>query len=478
MEKKRKTNKKSNQPANTSASKKPDWVTRGIGIGFIIAALATAYFAFSFIRDIIRSTDIFQLGGVAIVEENPDSPEDGQPASNVPSSGQIAVNDIEEIDFSGRINVLVLGLDYRDWQANEGPPRSDTMILATIDPVGKTAALLSIPRDLWVNIPGFGQDKINAAYFLGEGNRLPGGGPELAVKTVEEFLGIDIQYWAQIDFTAFVQFVDYIAGVKIDVPTPIELEFIGSMQDKILEPGRQTLDGAYALAYIRNRKEGDGDFSRAQRQQQVILAIRERLLRADIQAKIFTNPKGVWDIFSENIQTNVPFTDAYSLGKLALQINAEQIQTYVLAPPEYVTFAYSPDGRDILKPITQNIRILRDQIFTPIGIGGPSAVGGDPNALMQAEAARVGVYNGSAVGGLAGDTEAYLNGLNVNVVDVNNAEQVTYTTIYDYTGNPYTVAYLVNLMGIQNTRIFNTYDPNSSVDVAVVVGSDWQIPQQ
>ncbi len=472
MEKKSKSKNRFKIFTSTTPDGKPDWVSRGIGIGFILAALATAYFAFGVVRDIIRTTDMFQLGGVAISDGNTGTSEDGSTTENITSSGQINVEDIPEVDFTSRINVLIMGLDYRDWEAGNGPPRSDTMMLATIDPVAKTAALLSIPRDLWVNVPGFGQNKINTAYFLGEANRLPGGGPELAVKTVEEFLGIDVHYWAQVDFNAFSQFVDYVGGVKIEVPTRIKLEFIGTSKEKYLEPGRQVLDGAYALAYIRNRSEGDGDFSRAQRQQQVVLAIRNQLLRSDIQLMIFSNPRGVWDIFSENIQTNIPFLDAFSLGKLALQINAEEIKQYVISPPEYVTFDYSPDGLDILKPITQNIRILRDEIFTPVGITGPGVVGSDPATLMLSEAANVGIYNGSSIGGIAAETETYLKGLQVNVTEVGNADLV----IYDYTGNPYTVSYLVNMMGIQETRIFNSYDPNSAVDVAVIVGNEWQIP--
>jgi hypothetical protein len=97
---------------------------------------------------------------------------------------------------------------------------------------------------------------------------------------------------------------------------------------------------------------------------------------------------------------------------------------------------------------------------------------------MQSEAARVGIYNGSSVSGLAGATEQFLNTLQVQVTDVGNSDAVPSTTIYDYTGNPYTVQYLVDLMGIQKTRIFNSYDPNSAVDVAVVVGNEWQVPQQ
>ncbi len=83
-------------------------------------------------------------------------------------------------DGASRITILIIGLDYRDWVAGEGAPRSDTMILLTIDPLTKTAGMLSIPRDMWVNIPGFGYSRINTAYSSGEGSKLPGGGPELA----------------------------------------------------------------------------------------------------------------------------------------------------------------------------------------------------------------------------------------------------------------------------------------------------------
>ncbi len=448
-----------------------------LGGALVISALITGFLAFRFVRDIVRSTDLFQLGGVSISEGQSEGTGDSSLPQDQTNSGSILVEE-PEIDFTSRINVLVMGLDYRDWEADEGPSRTDSMMLLTLDPVSKTAGMLSIPRDLWVNIPGYGQNKINNAYFLGEANRLPGGGPELAARTVEEFLGIEIHYWAQIDFTAFVQFVDYIGGVKLDIQYPIKLSLIGTKKNVRLEPGRQTLTGEIALAYARNRSEGEGDFSRAQRQQEVALALRGQLLRPDVQKIFFGNPRGIWDIFSQNIHTNIPFIDAFNLGKLALQINPEQISQKVIAPPEYVAPATSPDGLSILKPITQNIRILRDEIFTPSGIVGPGAVGADPAVLMQSEAASLGIYNGSTINGLAGLTEEYLRDLNVNVVDVGNGERVPSTTIYDYTGNPYTVQYLVNLMGIQQTRIFNSYDPTSTIDVAIVLGDDWQVPSQ
>jgi anionic cell wall polymer biosynthesis LytR-Cps2A-Psr (LCP) family protein len=208
-----KTRKEKQESQKNKADQQPDWIMRILAGAFVVTALVTAVFAFQFVRDVIATTDVFQLPGVSLHEsDNGGSIEDSVVSGSQTDNTTTITTQEQEVDFSSRINVLVMGLDYRDWMADEGPSRTDTMILVTIDPVAKTAGMLSIPRDLWVNVPGYGQNKINTAYFLGEANRLPEGGPGLATQTVEEFLGIDVHYWAQIDFTAFIQFVDYIGG--------------------------------------------------------------------------------------------------------------------------------------------------------------------------------------------------------------------------------------------------------------------------
>ncbi|MGD8455884.1 MAG: LCP family protein [Anaerolineales bacterium] len=451
----------------------------------LVAAIISAVLVFQFVREMIVSATIVELPGVNIQpagDSGGDSgtSQDGTPAAPLPVSDAPAV-ELPTWDGASRVNILVMGLDAADWYSveREGPPKTDSMILATYDPVTKTAAMLSIPRDLWVNIPGFGQNKINQAYALGEGARVPGGGPGMAAKTVEEFLGIDIHYYAQIDFHAFVDFIDFIGGVCVDVQSPIELEIPGKFIDVKLEPGMACMKGDHLLAYIRNRYVNDGDFDRSRRQQQAIIAIRDKMLSREIQGMILNDPLELWNIFSTGIQTNIPFDDALSLGLDALKINPSQIGQYVISPPDYVKHATSPDGlQEILKPITGNIRILRDEIFTSGTITGPAAAGGDPTELMKTEAATIGIYNGSGISGLAGSTQEYLISLGVNVVDVGNADYVSLTTIYDYTGNPYTVQYLVGLMGINNTRIFNSYDPNSTIDVRIELGEDWSVPGQ
>lgn len=440
-----------------------------------MAALVTAFLVSGFIREQVRTTDILNLGGVSVnpAEDggagNPENPGVPTQVSSAPAV------DVPEWDGASRVNALVMGLDFRDYQANSGPPRSDTMIVLTYDPTTETAGMLSIPRDLWVNIPGFEFSRINDAYAWGEGARLPGGGPELAVRTVEEFLGIDIHYYAQIDFSTFVEFIDFIGGAKVEVTETIELEYRAGGVDPILEPGIHSLMGEGLLAYIRNRSTGDGDFGRARRQQHAIEAIQAQLLRRDVQKLILSDPVGLWNIFSVGVRTNIPFEDAFKLGMSALKINPSEIAKKVIAPPDYVIPETLEDGRYVLKPITSNIRLLRDEVFISSSVG-PLAAGGDPLQLMDAEDAKVAVYNGSVISGLAGATQEYLLALGVNVVEIGNFDQVPATTIYDYTGNPYTIKYLVALMDIKNPRIFNRYDPTSEVDLVVVLGSEWAVP--
>jgi len=448
-----------------------DKAGRIVLFAFLGTGIVTAILAFNLVRDIVQSTTSFQLPGLAIIsgdnEENPSGPIGGQ---------QIGP-ELEPWDGASRVTILVMGLDHRDWEAGEGPPRTDSMILLTIDPVTKSAGMLSIPRDLWVEVPGFGHNKINSAYQLGEGSRLPGGGPGLAVSTVEQFLGITINYYAQIDFGAFERFIDEIGGVKITVEKKIRVQIIGVEKLERLDVGTYTLPGDIALAYARARNSEDGDFDRARRQQQLIVAIRNQFLRPDVQRLILTDGIRLYQELSSGVNTNMSFDEMIKLGFLALEVDLDHVESAVIAPPDYVTLGMSPDGLSILKPITENIRLLRDQVFSSGNARSEQARQSEDAELMLAESANVQLYNGAGVTGLADSTRAYLESQGVNIIDVGNSDIVNGTTIYDYTGNPYTVAYLVDIMGIQGTRIYNRYDPSSQIDVEVIIGSDWSVPQ-
>lgn len=452
----------------------PTGSARWITIAFLLFGLVTAVLAFQLVRELTRTWSVTtDLPGIAISGNQPAIGPDGVPVGEtLPPSAEF---EARPWDGASRVTMLVMGLDLRDWEANQGAPRTDTMMLLTIDPASKTAGLLSVPRDLWVDIPGFGHNKINAAYQLGEGSNLPGGGPGLAVRTVEEFLGIEINYYAVVDFNAFVTFIDLIGGLEIDIPERIRVDIIGKDKSILIREGRQVLPGEWALAYARARNSENGDFDRAMRQQLVIIAMRNRILEYSTEL-VFQKGPEIWNTIISGVKTNITFNEAVRLGLLGMQIELSQIKRGVIAPPDMVTFDTSPDGLQILKPITQNIRILRDEIFTSGALVGPGAVGADPAELMVAEAALVAIYNGSGTPGLAGDTQTYLQSLGLTITEAGNGDPTTYTTIIDYSGKPYTVQYLVTLMNIQKTRIFNRFDPNSTVDIEIILGSDWRIP--
>jgi LCP family protein required for cell wall assembly len=378
-------------------------------------------------------------------------------------------------DGSNRITILIMGLDYGDWrQAEGGPSRTDSMILLTIDPVTKTAGMLSIPRDLWAVIPGFTPNKINTAYYFGELYHLPGGGPELAMRTVEQTIGVPIDYYAQIDFDAFIRFIDLIGGVKINVPAPITVDPLGSdTQPKNLKAGVQVLPGIVALAYARERHAEGGDFARAERQQQVVLGIRDRILEFNLLPGLVAKAPEIYASLSAGIHTNLPLEDAIRLAVLATQIDKANIVHGVISEKDII-YGRSPDDLAILIPIPDKIRALRDQIFTSGSALGPLTPG-SPAERMAAEAPRIAIQNGTGDTNLAARTQDYLTSLGASVVQVNNAG-VNYgqTVLVDHTGNPYTLAFLAQLMGVTNARIIHDFDPNSSIDVEIRLGTDWQ----
>jgi polyisoprenyl-teichoic acid--peptidoglycan teichoic acid transferase len=382
-------------------------------------------------------------------------------------------------DGASRITILIIGLDYRDWVAGEGAPRSDTMILLTIDPLTKTAGMLSIPRDMWVNIPGFGYSRINTAYSSGEGSKLPGGGPELARRTVEQFIGVPIQYYAQIDFSTFVSFIDEIGGIEIYNDEDLRLDPIGVGKDKIKLTccGMRPLNGERALAYVRFRKDKEGDIARANRQQKVILAIRDKVLSPENFPVLLGKAQTFYEQFSAGIRTNMPFDTAIRLGVLAKDIPVESIKHGTI---DYTMVALDNTvlgGQDasIMKPLPDKIRELRDQIFTAGGAVNPLANQNDPVGLMQADGAKVRILNGSYSSGLDTNTANFLVAKGVPVTEIGPADRAyDGTVIVLYSPKLYTLKYLQSIFGITSSaQIWFKPDPTSTVDVEVRLGNDW-----
>lgn len=465
----------------------------GLLAAFLLATLITAYLTYAVVREyLLNRAEPAEVAAPAF-EPTPEQSE----ALSINLDEFTPLQDAngptpQPWDGNSRVTVLVMGLDYGDWSEDrQGAARSDSMLLMTVDPESQTAGMLSIPRDLWVDIPGFGYGKINTAHFLGDAYHLPGGGPGLAMQTVENLLDIDIHYYAVVDFTAFEAFIDELGGIVIDVPEEITVDPIGPRNTVTLSPGVQTLDGATALAYARNRETLGADFDRAQRQQQVILAIRRRILDLNLLPELIKKSPLLYQKLSSGVRTNLSLKDAIGLAWLASQIPGEQIKRATIGP-DHVEQTYSPEGMDILLPKIEAVMALRDEIFSNTGPALPAAVATvadqpvlvaeappaltleDLRSLMSEENARVELLNGTTTVGLAANTSQYLQDQGVNVVNAGNAEDETdFTTLIDYSGKPYTVQFLLQVLQIQPSRIYSRYDPNSQVDIKVILGYDW-----
>jgi polyisoprenyl-teichoic acid--peptidoglycan teichoic acid transferase len=445
----------------------------GMLAAFMVAVLITAYLTFIFFRS------IFGSGGEPDPAAQAAAPPSGMPST--PAASKDLDKPLQGIgpdgmawDSSSRITILLLGLDHRDWTYDEGPSRTDSMIIVTVDPDSRSVGILSIPRDLWVDIPGYGYGKINTAYFLGEGYAEPGGGAGLAMRTVEEFLGVPVNYYAQIDFTAFEKFIDEIGGIEVEVTEAMTIDPLGPKNKVELDEGLHLLNGPQALAYARARNTVGNDFDRAVRQHQVIMAVRDRILSKDMLTTLIQKAPVLYYQLASGVHTNLTLNQIISMAWISHQIPEENIKRGAI-DLDHAEAGFSWDGMYILIPQTTEVRMLRDEIFSASGPIQPAPTPtSDPGGTMETEQARVAVLNGTYTAGLAAETTTYLSTLGVNVTQTGNAQEpYELTTIVDYSGKIHTRNYLVDLMDIQSTLVFSSYDPNSPIDIAIYLGADW-----
>ncbi len=264
---------------------------------------------------------------------------------------------LPEWNGSDPIHVLLLGVDTRPSEETEG--RSDTMIVVRVDPVEKRVDMFSIPRDLVVAIPGFSDGfKVNSAYPWGELYDIEGGGPALVAQTIELNFGVRIDYFATVDIPGLENVVDTIGGVIIDVDAQLKddqypTEDFGYTR-AYFPSGIQRLNGKEAVQYARTR-HSDGDFQRARRQQELLLAIRDQVLETGLITKL---PQLIDDL-ADSIRTDLSPRQALSLASLAQEIDRANIWTHSLAPYTYPVvndsgwFLYG--DWDALRWVTQNL---------------------------------------------------------------------------------------------------------------------------
>lgn len=464
----------------------PLWALVLLMLLLLLFVVGSSVLLFRSVRGLVSSYEATDPN-IALVEE----PIPGTAVSEIPppennsSSGislpalDLSSEVLESWSGKERVTILMLGIDQRCDEI--GPTHTDSMMLVTIDPVGLSAGVMSLPRDLWVEIPGFDVDRINQAHYYGEAYEYPGGGPALAVETVESFLGIQIDYYAAVNFDAFIEVVNQIGGIDITVPEAIDDD---TYPDRCygydpfqIEAGDYLLDGETALKYARTRATLGGDVDRAARQQAVVMAVRDKVLSLDMVPQLIARAPQIWQTLQANVRTNMTPEEAIQLAVLAQDIPRDSIKTAVI-DYDYVYPETTPDGRQVLVPNRENIRELRNGLFTPPVVPTPEIK--NLPALMAAEEARVAINNGTPEIGLASTTEAYLLAQGVDITEVGNADSATYRTtqIIDYGNHPNTIRYLIQLMGIPPLNVSSGDTPEGDYDMLVIIGSDWAVPGQ
>ncbi|MDR1713409.1 MAG: LCP family protein [Coriobacteriales bacterium] len=331
--------------------------------------------------------------------------------------------------------MLLLGTDERP--EDEGYARADTIILVRVDPNNKQVAMISIPRDTLVTIPGVGQDKINAAYFYGmlaHDDYVAGyadedsSGPALMIRTVENFAGVDISYFAQVNFDRFAQLVDDVGGVEVDVPVDIVGDYHVGYVD--VYAGQQTLDGEHALAFVRSRNFANGDYQRQANQRTFLQALAQKVLNADI-ATIITTVNNIANM----TYTNMSADEIVNYAKLLRGMKANDIHTYTVP-------SYTETRNEISYVIADTYSW--NQLITAVKDGEYPELQDSSLAGVMPDSYAPGYANTTDATGGAGtgiDTSQYL-------VDVRNG--------YGIAGSATSVSDMLALAGYQQGEIGNT----------------------
>ncbi len=353
--------------------------------------------------------------------------------------------------FAGvdRGTVLIMGADERPKYGDRG--RSDTMIVLFVNPRTKQAALLSIPRDLRARIPGHGMQKINASFSLG--------GVELVRETIEDLLEIDIDYYAKAHFQSFVEVVDRLGGVEIDVPD-VEGRGRGMNYDDRadglhihLKPGVQVLDGAEAMGFVRYRK-GDSDFKRSERQQQFLKAMAEQKLKLrNVPQLLKITPKVL-----EAIETDMHWREAVDLARVLRAVRPDCVMSasfeeYLRERKFNGVYYVVVERSDINRVLTEIDQHLKSM----------------PGQMNLVE-----VLNGSGRTGAAADAGAILSEAGFEILDTANADRFDYgqTVIYHPTDGLSAARRVQRLLGTGRLVELDTDSELRPDRITVIVGSD------
>lgn len=379
--------------------------------------------------------------------------------------GDLTANQLKG-EGSGRVNILLLGMGGSD---HPGGLLSDTNIVMSIDPRKADVAMLSIPRDLYVNVPGYGYRRINEAYSIGESRDYEGGGPALAKETVSRTLDIPIHYYARVDFDGFEKIVDEVGGIDIYVEEDIydpyyPNEGMSGSSTYSIDAGQHHMDGAAALRYARSRKT-TSDFDRAARQQKVIIGVKDKIFSSGVAF----NPKKILSIVSilgDHVKTDLGVKDMKRLYEISKKIDSSNIITKVLDNKETgLLMGANVGGASVLKTTSGDWDDVRDFVKNIFA-----------DSYIKDENATIDIVDASTTYNLGEIVEKTLKNLHYNITNVEEADDTKETTrIYDYSrgDNPYTVKYLSDRFDVSVEERTRGED-EKGVDIKIILGKDYK----
>jgi LCP family protein required for cell wall assembly len=366
----------------------------------------------------------------------------------------------------GVISIILLGGDRLPGQIGW---RTDSMIFVRIDPARKVVGMLSIPRDLWVYIPGHGYNRINTADYAGQSEGYPGGGPALLNETLLLNLGIRFDHYIRINFEGFKKIIDILGGIDVDVECSVELwgadpEKPGAWKKIGFVPaGMQHMDGQTALRYAQCRYNTPV-FDRDRRQQQVLIAVRKRVLELGITGLV---PRALelLTTMSDMIQTDLGPSQIATLAQLVPQVPVSSVTRRSIdlsMAPEWTT----PEGAWVMLPDREKIAPVIMGLLDP----PPPAV----NKLAE-ENATVAIQNGTPAGGWARQVADRLESRGFQITEVGPADRNDYpeTLIFVYNEKPYTISNLQAYLGVNQENVRYEPNPSGPADILVILGQDF-----
>ena len=370
-----------------------------------------------------------------------------------------------EVELEDRLadepyTVLILGYDQDEWDTS----RSDTIMLARIDEQAGKIWLLSIPRDVKVNIPGYGTEKINAAFSIG--------GPELSIRVVEDLIGIPINHYIGLEMYGFVDLVEAMGGIEIDVPMYIEP---GDEEwEPPIQPGPQVLDGWQSLWFVRARYQfAEQDLARAQNQQYFLQAVADQAARTPVTKLI-----GVVNAVSNMIQTDMGLKELARMANALRSVGSENMYTATIPTiwEEPYLELVQPDFNEMIRQFKNGEPIGIDPDEIDEGEGQENNQFNNDENVVPADVSIV-IRNGSDRNGLAAQASTLLQSAGFTVGEIGNVQNPgsypkTYVVYQESRARGQLVAqYLQPGVEVRASNGAYVFDG----DVLIVIGSDWDL---